>query len=58
MFHGPEQSGFKSSKSTTEWILSLHFVVNNNLGELAANVDLKKAFDSLDREALWNILWV
>ena len=56
----PEQSGFTPGKSTTDRILALRVLVERRRefrqGMLAAYVDLKKAFDSVHREALWELL--
>ncbi|MEL6802745.1 MAG: reverse transcriptase domain-containing protein, partial [Bacteroidota bacterium] len=56
----PEQSGFTPGKSTTDRILALRVLVERRRefrqGMLAAYVDLKKAFDSVHREALWDLL--
>ena len=59
-YQRPEQSGFTPGKSTTDRILALRVLVERRLafqrGLLAAYVDLKKAFDSVHRESLWEIL--
>ena len=56
----PEQSGFTPGKSTIDRILALRVLVERRRefrqGFLAAYVDLKKAFDSVHREALWDLL--
>ena len=56
----PEQSGFTPGKSTTDRILALRVLVERRRefrqGMLASYVDLKKAFDSVHREALWDLL--
>jgi hypothetical protein len=56
----PEQSGFTPKKSTTDRILALRVLIERKSefqqGLLAAYVDLRKAFDSVNREALWRIL--
>ena len=61
-FQRPEQSGFTPGKSTTDRILALRVLVERRLqfrqGLLAAYVDLKKAFDSVHRETLWELLRV
>ena len=61
-FQRPEQSGFTPGKSTTDQILALRVLVERRLqfrqGLLAAYVDLKKAFDSVHRETLWELLRV
>ena len=58
--HRSEQSGFTPGKSTTDRILALRVLVERRRefrqGFLAAYVDLKKAFDSVHRESLWNVL--
>ena len=55
-----EQSGFTPGKSTTDRILALRVLVERRRefrqGFFAAYVDLKKAFDSVHREALWDLL--
>ena len=61
-YQRPEQSGFTPGKSTTDRILALRVLVERRLefqqGLLAAYVDLRKAFDSVHRETLWDILRV
>ena len=56
----PEQSGFTPGKSTTDNILALRVLVERRREfrqrVLAAYIDLKKAFDSVDRETLWDPL--
>ena len=56
----PEQSGFTPGKSTIDRILALRLIVERRRefgrGLLAAYIDLKKAFDSVHRESLWEIL--
>ena len=56
----PEQSGFTPKRSTIDRFLALQ-VLNEHRQEfcqglLAAEVDLCKAFDSVNRDALWRIL--
>ena len=56
----PEQSGFTPGRSTVDRILTLRVLSERrrafNQPLFAAYVDLKKAFDSVDREALWRLL--
>ena len=56
----PEQSGFTPKKSTVDRILALRILAERRREYrqplFAAYVDLKKAFDSLDREALKKVL--
>ena len=56
----PEQSGFTPKKSTIDRILALRVLVERRLeyreSLLAVYVDLKKAFDSVHRESLWELL--
>ena len=56
----PEQSGFTPGKSTVDQILALRLLAERRREYrqplLAAYVDLKKAFDSTDRAALWQVL--
>ena len=55
-----EQSGFTPKRSTTDRILALR-VLSERMREyrrrfFAAYIDLRKAFDSVDRDALWRLL--
>ena len=56
----PEQSGFTPKRSTIDRILALRDLTERRRefwqGLLAADVDLCKAFDSVNRDALWRIL--
>ena len=56
----PEQAGFTPKRSTTDRILGLRVLTERKRefqqGLLAAYVDLRKAFDSVNREALWRLL--
>ena len=56
----PEQSGFTPKRSTIDRILALRVLTERRRefrqGLLAAYVDLCKAFDSANRDALWRIL--
>ena len=57
-----EQAGFRRQFSTIDHIYTLYSMVNNRLygqkrGKLyVAFIDYKKAFDTVDREVLWNIM--
>ncbi|XP_069976317.1 uncharacterized protein [Penaeus vannamei] len=55
-----EQSGFTPGKPTIDRILALRVIVKGRCefgcGLLAAYIDLKKAFDTVHRESLWEIL--
>ena len=55
-----EQSGFTPKRSTTDRILALRVLIERKRefrqGLLAAYVDLRKAFDSVNRDVLWRIL--
>ena len=55
-----EQSGFTLKRSTTDRILALRVLTKRRRefrqGLLAAYVDLCKAFDSVNQDALWRIL--
>ena len=59
-YQRPEQSGLTPGNSTTDRILALRVLVErrreSRQGKLAAYVDLKKAFNSVHREALWDLL--
>ena len=56
----PEQSGFTSKMSTIDRILALRVLTERRRKYrqrlLAAYVDLCKAFDSVNRDAIWRIL--
>ena len=56
----PEQSGFTPKRSKIDRILTLRVLTKRRRefrqGLLAAYVDLRKAFDSVNRDALWRIL--
>ena len=56
----PEQSGFTQKRSTLDHVLALRVLTERRRefrqGLLAAYVDLCKAFDSVNRDALWRIL--
>ena len=56
----PEQSGFTPKRSTIDHILALRVLTEHRRefrqGLLAAYVDLCKAFNSVNRDALWRIL--
>ena len=55
----PEQSGFTPKRSTNDRILALRVLTERRRefrqGLLAAYVDLCKAFESVNRDALWRI---
>ena len=56
----PQQAGFTPNRSTTDCILTLRLLAEQRReyrkALLAAYVDLKGAFDSLERSALWLLL--
>ena len=56
----PEQAGFTPKRSTVDRILGLRVLIERRLeyrwGFIAAYVDFKKAFDSVDRRTLWDLL--
>ena len=56
----PEQSGFTPKRSTTDRILALRVLSERMLEYrhrfFAAYIDLRKVFDSVDRDALWRLL--
>ena len=55
-----EQSGFTPKKSTVDRILALRVLTDRlryfQIALLAACVDLRKAFDSVNRDVFWRIL--
>ncbi|KAI8516766.1 hypothetical protein Bbelb_053470 [Branchiostoma belcheri] len=56
----PEQSGFTPGRSTVDRVLSLRLLAEMRREYrkplYAAYVDLKQAFDSVDRQCLWKVL--
>ena len=56
----PEQSGFTPHRSTVDRIVTLNTVARHVASSInhcgSHNVDLKSAFDSVDRELLWLFL--
>lgn len=54
------QAGFRTSRSTQDWIFVLkqleEKVMRTNENIYACTIDLEKAFDSVPREKIWNIL--
>ena len=56
----PEQSGFTPKKSTSDRILALQVLTEGRRefrqGLLAVYVDLCKAFDSVNPDALWRVV--
>ena len=57
---GEEQCGFRSKRSTTEQVFVMQALVQKQLLRhrklYACFIDFKKAFDSVNRKKLWNIL--
>ena len=57
-----EQAGFRRNYSTTDHIYTLHSIISNNLygrrrcKTYVAFIDFKKAFDTVNRHTLWQIL--
>ncbi len=55
-----EQGGFKRGKSCVDQIFAIKMLAEEYLGKdkklYAAFIDLEKACDRMDREALWNVL--
>ncbi len=54
-----EQGDFRKGKSCVDQIFAIKMLVREYLGKgklYAAFMDLEKAYDRVDREALWNIL--
>ena len=55
-----EQGGFRKGKGCDDQIFALKIMVEEYLGKVeklyAAFMDLEKAYDRVDREALWNVL--
>ena len=45
-----EQNGFRKSRSCEDHIFSLKSIISNNKQTLATFIDLKKAFDFVDRD--------
>ena len=57
----PKQAGFTPKRSTIDRILGLRVLIERRLeyrpGFIAAYVEFKKAFDSMDRRTLWDLLF-
>ena len=55
-----EQAGFRHERSCTDQIATLRIIIEQSLewnsGLFLAFIDFEKAFDSVDREAMWQIL--
>ena len=51
-----EQAGFRAGYSTLDHIFSLYAMVQKHTKLYVAYVDFKKAFDSVNRNALWSVL--
>ena len=58
--HRPQQSGFTPGRSTLDWIVALRLPAERRHEYrqplYTAYIDLRAAFDSLDRNSIWNIL--
>lgn len=56
----PEQAGFRKDKSCTDQIATLRIIIEQSLewqSTLYLNfIDFKQAFDSVDRETIWQLL--
>ena len=55
-----DQAGFRKGYSTVDNAFVLHSVIHRHLNKskkvYAAFIDFRKAFDSVKRETLWNVL--
>ncbi len=55
-----EQGGFRKGRRCVDQIFAIKVVVEEYLGKgkklYSAFMDLKKAYDRVDREALWSVL--
>ena len=47
-----EQNGFRANRSCEDHIFTLNSLIRNNVNVYAAFIDLKKAFDFVDRDML------
>ena len=56
-----EQAGFRQERSCIDQIATLRIIIEQSLewntGLYLVFVDFEKAFDSVDREVIWQILW-
>ena len=56
-----EQAGFRQERSCTDQIATLRIIIEQSLewntGLYLVFVDFEKAFDSVDRDVIWQILW-
>lgn len=59
---GEEQGGFRKGRGYGDQIFAIKMMVEGYLGKseklYAAFMDLEKAYDWVDREALWNVLGI
>ncbi len=56
-----EQGGFRKGRECIDQIFAMKRLVEEYLGKdkkYAAFMDLEKAYDWVDREALWNVLYI
>ena len=55
-----EQAGFRKERSCTDQIATLRIIVEQSIewqsSLYVCFIDFEKAFDSIDRESIWNIL--
>jgi Reverse transcriptase (RNA-dependent DNA polymerase) len=58
--HAPTQAGFRSHHSTIEQVLILQTILQHSIRAKRtlglAFIDLKRAYDSIDREKLWKVM--
>jgi hypothetical protein len=58
--HAPTQAGFRSHHSTIEQVLILQTILQHTIRTKQtlglAFIDLKRAYDSIDREKLWKVM--
>ena len=56
-----EQAGFRQQRSCTDQIATLRIIIEQSLewntGLYLVFIDFEKAFDSVDRDVIWQILW-
>ena len=49
----PQQAGFRSRRSTLEQVYSLHEIIIRNPGLICTFLDIKAAYDTVNRKRLW-----